>query len=166
MKKVIETIEKIQIAFGTIFLAIFLLTVVFQVASRYAGFSATWTQDVANYSFIVSVFMGAAAMVHEKKHFAFTSISDMMKDGPAKKILNLIILLLMLAFSIIMVYYGILIAKQFWNYTWENIPQLKKGPVWLCIPVSGGLMILYIIEQIVDDVKCIVNSDYEKKGLR
>ena len=46
MKKAIEWMQKIQIAVGGFFLCIFLLTVVFQMLSRYIGIAATWTEDV------------------------------------------------------------------------------------------------------------------------
>ena len=47
MKKAIEMMQKIQIAIGGFFLCIFLLTVVFQMLSRYFGIAATWTEDVS-----------------------------------------------------------------------------------------------------------------------
>ena len=55
MKKAIEWMQKIQIAVGGFFLCIFLLTVVFQMLSRYIGIAATWTEDVSMYSFIWAV---------------------------------------------------------------------------------------------------------------
>ena len=86
MKKAIDWLQKIQIAVGGFFLCVFLLTVVYQMFSRYLGIAATWTEDVSMYSFIWAVFMGAGAMVYEKRHFAFTSISDMMKNDKIKSI--------------------------------------------------------------------------------
>ena len=56
MKKAIEWMQKIQIAVGGFFLCIFLLTVVFQMLSRYIGIAATWTEDVSMYSFICVYF--------------------------------------------------------------------------------------------------------------
>lgn len=158
MKKAICYLQKAQAVSGAVFLAIFLITVVYQMFSRYLHISSTWTEDVAMYSFIWSVFMGASAMVYEKKHFAFTSFSDMMKDGTGKKILDVIISLLMLIFAILMVYYGIFLTKKFWNYTWPNIPSFKRGPTWLCVPLSGGFMVIYLVDQIIDKIKEIVKG--------
>ena len=107
MKKAIEMLQKIQIAIGGFFLCIFLLTVVYQMLSRYLGIAATWTEDVSMYSFIWAVFMGAGAMVYEKRHFAFTSISDMMKDERKKTVLSIIIAVIMLFFAVLMAYYGL-----------------------------------------------------------
>ena len=83
MKKALALIQKVQIAVAACFLLIFLVTIAFQMFSRFAGIAATWTEDVCTYSFIWAVFMGAGAMVYEKRHFAFTSIMDMMKNQKA-----------------------------------------------------------------------------------
>lgn len=152
MKKAIAMLQKVQIAIGGFFLCIFLLTVVFQMMSRYLGIAATWTEDVSMYSFIWAVFMGAGAMVYEKRHFAFTSISDMMKDEKKKSILAIIISLVMLVFAVLMAYYGFLVTKQFWNYTWVNIPKFKRGPTWLCLPLCGITSTIYLINQIVEEI--------------
>lgn len=158
MKKAIEMLQKIQIAIGGFFLCVFLLTVVFQMMSRYLGIAATWTEDVSMYSFIWAVFMGAGAMVYEKRHFAFTSISDMMKDPVKKSILSIIISLIMLIFAVLMAKYGFQVTKQFWNYTWVNIPSFKRGPTWLCLPLCGITSAIYLINQIVEDINTIVKG--------
>lgn len=152
MKKVIDMMQKIQIAIGGFFLMIFLFTVVFQMLSRYAGIAATWTEDVSMYSFIWAVFMGAAAMVYENRHFAFTSISDMMKNEKAKSVLAIIIYAVMFVFAVLMVYYGYKVAKQFWNYTWINIPSFKRGPTWLCLPICGLTSCIYLIQLTIDEI--------------
>ncbi|MFA9378440.1 MAG: TRAP transporter small permease [Lachnotalea sp.] len=160
MKKAVELLQKIQLTIGTIFLVIFLLTVVFQVSSRYLGIVATWTEEVSMYSFIWAVFMGAAAMVYEKKHFAFTSLSDVLKSKKIKRILSVVISIIMLTFAILMLKYGIDITKKFWNYTWVSIPEMKKGFSWLCLPICGGTSVIYLIYLIFDDVQHIKKGDY------
>lgn len=153
MKKAIETLQKFQIALGGLFLFIFLVTVVWQMLARYMGIAATWTEDVSMYSFIWSVFMGAAAMVYEKRHFAFTSLADMLKSENAKSVLSIIISIISLIFMLLMVYYGAKLTKQFWNYTWVNIPSFKRGPTWLCLPICGVTSSIYLISNIVDEIK-------------
>lgn len=110
------------------------------------------------YSFIWAVFMGAGAMVYEKRHFAFTSISDMMKDPVKKSILSIIISLIMLFFAVLMANYGIKVTKQFWNYTWVNIPSLKRGPTWLCLPLCGITSAIYLISHIIEDIGTIMKG--------
>ena len=158
MKKAISKLQQIQIEVGGFFLMIFLLTVVFQMLFRYAGIAATWTEDVSMYSFIWAVFMGGGAMVLEKKHFAFTSISDMMKNERMKSVLSIIISAIMLIFAALMVYYGIKLTKQFWNYTWVNISSFKRGPTWLCLPICGATSCIYLVELIMEDVNVLMKG--------
>lgn len=155
MKKALDTLQRIQIGIGAIMLAIFLFAVVIQMASRYLGLVATWTEDVSMYSFIWAAFMGAGAMVHEKKHFAFTSISDSIKNPRAKAALEIVIAIVMLTFSVLMLVYGIQITKQFWNYKWTSIPSFNRGPVWMCVPLCGGTSAIYLLGQLADSIHTI-----------
>ncbi len=161
MGKIIAGLQKVQILLGGIFLLIFLLTVVTQMFTRYVGIVATWTEDVEMYSFIWAVFMGASAMVYEKKHFAFTALNDALKNNQkGKKILSLIISVIMLFFCILMAYYGVKLTKQFWNYTWVNIPKFKRGVTWLCLPIAGVTSAIYLVESIVKDSLCLIRKNY------
>lgn len=133
-------------------------SVVIQMGCRYAGIAAIWTEDVSMYAFIWAAFMGAAAMVYEKQHFAFTSVSDKLTNEKLKKILGIVIALIMLVVSILMFYYGFRVTIQFWNYRWVSIPDFKRGPTWLCIPVCGATSALYLIGQIAEDVKDLLKK--------
>lgn len=152
MKKIIDTMQKIQIAIGAIFLFIFLVAVVIQMICRYAGIPAMWTEDVSMYSFIWAVFMGAGAMVHADAHFAFTSVSDAIKSKKAKILLHMFISAVMLVFAVLMVKYGVQVTKQFWNYKWINIPQLNRGPTWMCLPLCGLTSSIYLVWHIIEDI--------------
>ncbi|MDR2797951.1 MAG: TRAP transporter small permease subunit [Treponema sp.] len=159
MKKAIEILQKIQIVTGGIFLAIFLVAVLIQIFSRYLEITVTWTEDVTSYAFIWAVFMGASAMVFERRHFAFTSLSDRLNSPLKKLLLSLVISFIILIFSFCMVYYGIKIAIQFWNYHWINIVVLKRGPVWLCLPVAGGASVIYCVYHMVNDIGIYKKGD-------
>ena len=148
INKALGVLQKVQTAAGGVFLTIFLFTVVFQILSRYLGIVATWTEEVSMYSFIWATFLGAGAMVYEDRHFAFTSVSDMLKNQRAKTILSIFIKVIMLVFSVLMLYYGVLVTKQFWNYKWTTLPQFSRGPVWLCMPLYGATATLYLLGQL------------------
>jgi TRAP-type C4-dicarboxylate transport system permease small subunit len=159
IKKIVSALQKLQIAVGALCLTVFLAAVLIQIFSRYLGIAVTWTEDVSLYSFIWAVFMGASAMVFEGKHFAFTSLSDNIKSPAIKRGLSILISVIILIFAVLMLYYGTLITRQFWNYRWVTIPAFKRGPVWLCLPLAGGTMSLYALYHIVSDV-----IGFKKKG--
>lgn len=158
MKKAIAMLQKTQIALGGFFLLVFLVTVVYQMFSRYMGIAATWTEDVSMYSFIWAVFMGAGAMVYEKRHFAFTSISDVLKNERIKCVIAIIIAVIMLFFAVLMAYYGYKVTKQFWNYTWVNVPAFKRGPTWLCLPICGVTSAIYLINEIIEEIGNLIKG--------
>lgn len=158
MKKATQSLKNIQLAVGTVFLTIFFITVVVQMITRYASISATWTEEIAMYSFIWSVFLGGSAMVADRKHFAFTSFSDNLKNPKYKSIIQIIISASILFFAVLMVYYGAKTTIQFWNSNWVNLPSLKRGPVWACIPVSGVFMVIYSIANITEDFQVFLKG--------
>ena len=159
MKKAIDAMQKIQIAIGGLFLVVFLSVVVYQIVCRYLGVAAMWTEDVTMYSFIWAVFMGAGAMVHSDAHFAFTSVLDSIKSEKKKAMLRIFIKLVVLAFCVLMVIYGYMAAKQFWNFRWINIPAMKRGPTWLCLPICGATASVYLIYGIYEQIKIIKKGD-------
>ncbi|ETP72375.1 TRAP-type transport system, small permease component [Lachnospiraceae bacterium JC7] len=161
MKKFLDTMQKVQIAVGGFFLFVFLLTVVLQMACRYLGIAAMWTEDVSMYSFIWAVFMGAGAMVHSDAHFAFTSLTEAIKNPKLKIALHIFISCVMLIFVVLMVYYGTLATKQFWNYKWINIPKFNRGPTWMCLPICGCTASIYLIGHIIEDLKKIKKGDID-----
>lgn len=159
MRKAVDLLQKLQLLIGTIFLTIFLITVVLQVSSRYLGIATTWTEEVAMYSFIWAVFMGASAMVYEKRHFAFTSLADLLKNEKIKSILSMLISIVMLIFAVLMVKYGVEVTKQFWNYKWISLPKLTRGLTWICLPISGATSTIYLVYLIIEDLRYILKGD-------
>ncbi|MBR1671825.1 MAG: TRAP transporter small permease subunit [Fretibacterium sp.] len=158
MKKAIDAMQRVQIAVGGLLLLIFLTTVVYQIACRYLGIAAMWTEDVSMYSFIWAVFMGAGAMVHSDAHFAFTSVLDAIQSERKKAVLRIFIKIVVLVFCVLMVIYGYKAAKQFWNFRWINIPAMKRGPTWLCIPICGATASVYLIYGIFEQIKLLIKG--------
>lgn len=152
IRKIISTLQRLQVVAGTICLFIFLVAVLIQIFSRYLGIAVTWTEDVSLYAFIWAVFMGASAMVFEGKHFAFTSLSDNIKSPALKRGISILISVFILVFAVLILFYGMRITRQFWNYRWVTIPAFKRGPVWLCLPIAGGMMTVYALYHIVCDM--------------
>ena len=150
MKSFVDKLQSAQVGLGGIFLVIFLIAVVMQMACRYLGITAMWTSEVAQYSFIWAVFTGAGAMVHSKAHFAFASLQDGIKSERAKTILQIVIDIIMLVFAVLMIVYGFIAAKQFWNYKWISLPSVNRGPTWLCIPFCGITSTIYLLYSIYE----------------
>jgi TRAP-type C4-dicarboxylate transport system permease small subunit len=158
---ILKWIERFQLTMGLICLSIFIGAILIQVFSRYLSISVIWSEEVANFSFIWSVFMGASVMYRHNEHFRFTSFLNSL-PGKKKTYLNMIINLILLMFNLAMLYYGFLTVQYFWNYTWVTIPALKMGYVWLCVPVAMIGMTLYTIERLIADIKSL--KEVQRRG--
>ena len=152
MKNLVKWIKNIQLIIGSLSITIFFIAIIVQVFARYTGFTVMWTGEVSRYSFIWFVFMGAGVMSFENRHFAFDSL---LLRLPAKKqiIAKLFISLVILIFSVAILYYGIIITNKFWNYQWINLPGIKMGYTWLCVPLLGLANIFYCIGNMYELVK-------------
>ena len=152
MRKTIAALVAVQEVFGTFLLGVFFLSIVAQISARYLGIPLLWTEEVANYSFVWAVFMGAAAMVYHRAHFSVTFFRDRFK-GRSGALYGALVSLVLLLFTSAMFYYGLAVAHAFWNYNWITLPWMKMGYTWLCLPIAGATMSLYNLLHIVDDAR-------------
>lgn len=137
---------------GVITLSIFFIAIIIQIVSRHMGVAIIWTEEVANYSFIWSIFMGAAVMVNQREHFSFDFLTIKLK-GRKKTVLVLIIDTIVLLFALAILYYGIEAAQTFWNYNWVAIPEMKMGYVWISLPIMGFTMAIYTLSHLFNGFK-------------
>lgn len=151
LKRIVQKTLLAQEMMGTALLAIFFIAILIQIAARYAGIPLLWTEELANYSFIWAVFMGASAMVYHRAHFCFTFFKDRF-TGKKAAMYDLFVSLAMLCFTVPILYYGIIIVKEFWDYNWISLPWAKMGYTWLCVPITGFTMTLYTSWQIGEDI--------------
>ena len=143
---------------GSVTLTIFFLAVLAQMFCRYLGVVALWTEEVSTYSFIFTVFLGAAALVRENKHFAFTAIADGIKSPVVKKIISIMIHVIVLVFAYYMLVYGKQLMQKFWNYKWVSLPAMKRGYTWMCMPISAVSMMAFSVESIIKEVYAMLKG--------
>ncbi|WP_319372070.1 TRAP transporter small permease subunit [uncultured Ilyobacter sp.] len=159
--KLSKEIQKIQLGVGVACISIFFIAIVIQVFCRYAGIMVTWTGEVSEYAFTWAVFMGAGVMAYENQHFAFTSVLDKL-NGKNKIILKIFISIMVLLFSVAILYYGVIITKKFWNYKWISLPEVKMGYTWLCVPLLGFTSTVYSIDHIMGHIRELMGKEATK----
>ena len=156
--KVMDLWAKLLTIIGSLTLTIFFGAVLAQMFCRYLGIMALWTEEVSTYSFIFTVFMGAAALVRENKHFAFTAVSDGIKNEKIKALINLLISVIVLVFAYYMFVYGKQLMQKFWNYKWVSLPTMKRGYTWMCMPISAVSMMAFSVESIIKQIVAMVKG--------
>jgi TRAP-type C4-dicarboxylate transport system permease small subunit len=94
--------------------------------------------------------MGSSIMLRQEGgHFSLTVLKDkLVAKHKSTKSLEIVIASLLLAFSVLVFFYGIQLVIQFKNWRLSSIPSVKQWIVWLCMPVAGFTTSLYSAESL------------------
>ena len=134
---------------------ILVIPVSLQIFSRYTALipSYIWTEEMARFLFIWTIMIGAMIGVRETTHFEVDVWPRMGPRGEA--VGRLLGRLGVLATALVFVTAGI----QFTEFAMNRISELAELPLWLihiAWPITGATWIIFLGEQIVDDVKIIL----------
>ncbi|MDR1379716.1 MAG: TRAP transporter small permease subunit [Synergistaceae bacterium] len=158
MKKCVKIVVRLQEAAGTLLLAVFFAAILAQIMARYMKIPLLWTEELANYSFIWAVFMGASVMVYYKAHFCFTFFKDYFK-GRMAAVYDIFVCAILLTFTVPMFLYGVNVTWTFWNYNWITLPWIRMGYTWLCLPIMGFTMSFYIMALMLEDLQVVLRRN-------
>lgn len=161
MNRFVKALEKVQLTAGVIFLSLFFIIIIIQIATRHLGIPAIWTVELASYSFIWAVFMGASVMVNRREHFSFDLFQRKLK-GKARISLGIFNDLVLILFNGAIFYYGIKVVQNFWDYNWVAIPSMKMGYVWMSIPIMGITMIIYSLSHLLNHIKLLRGKEVQE----
>jgi len=138
--------------------AILVIPVSLQIFSRYTALipSYIWTEELARFLFIWTVMIGAMIGVRDSSHFEVDLLPRLPPRGEA--VARLLGRLGVLAAALVFVWAGI----QFTKFAWNRTSELADLPLWLihvAWPVTGITWIVFLGEQIVDDIRTIFGRD-------
>jgi TRAP-type C4-dicarboxylate transport system permease small subunit len=143
VKKIVDALVKIQLAAAVLCLVAFVTAVILQVATRYIpGFSWLWTEQIANYSFIWSVLMGAAVGVRRKEHFFLSVLTDRLR-GKSAWFDSILVQVLIGLFGVFLLVHGITLTMSFWGWSLTALPQFRQGWFWVALPICGATISIY-----------------------
>ncbi len=109
-------------------------------------FSMGWTDEIVELLFAWMVFIGAAELCRQRKHFIVDLIPNMLAGTRAGHVLDIVIQLLALAFLLVFTYEGALVAIQ----ATDRSPVFEdpKTLWYMSIPISGIIMVGYTIRDL------------------
>jgi len=149
--KALDPLEAVLMVLCGICIAMFTLTVFCDVVTRTIGAPWLWLQQVTTAFFAWGVFIGLAAATRRLDHFYLAEITKRMKGKPRQAI-EIVNRLIVLVVALMIVWFG-----------WKNaildlgsfrMPSLIPLTVYTAIvPISGALIALFVIEQIVNGWK-------------
>lgn len=130
--------------------------ILFTVFSRYlSNFVLSWSEEVPRYLLVWIGFLGAALAVDRKDHIGFDYLFNMLPTR-GRQIVMLVLNLGVALIGWIMLAYGIDFVKQFGEDWMESIPFTN---IWFysALPVSGVLILLFIIRQELEGILSLFN---------
>lgn len=136
----------------TSLLLLFTVVVAYQVFSRYLDVVPRfiWTEEIARYSFIWMLFLGAAIAVRTGSHFTIDLLPNL---GPRmSKAVDIVVALLMLAIALLIFFGGIRFSQIGMNRI-STSSGIRLGYVYMALPISGAAMAVFLLERLVNTLR-------------
>jgi TRAP-type C4-dicarboxylate transport system permease small subunit len=164
MNKLFFALKKILYIVSISAIGLMLVIIFMQVISRYIfGFTFDWTEELARFLFVWVVFIGSALIIGDKGHMAVQLLPERLKGTAAGLVLDVFIRLCSFAFIFILITQGFKMSR---TMMFQSAPALgiPVGIVYSIIPVSGFLMLLYMLKDaiaLLAEWKRIVSTEKE-----
>jgi len=145
MNKTAEIIDKILEWVMVLLMAVLVVDVTWQVATRYLlGAASSYTEEIARFLLIWIGLLGSAYAYRKNLHLAFDYFSDKVK-GVRKKWLGIFIHSMIAIFTLLVLVIG---GSYLVYLTWElnqvsAAIQIKLAYVYSVLPLSGILIMFY-----------------------
>lgn len=167
MKLLARTYEKfcsVELAFGAILLISTVCMLTLAAILRTIGYPINWGLDVALLMFTWSVYIGADTALRDEK-MVHVDIFQQKLSPSAQRYVKIFIYTLILAFLVLLVYYGFYLAYSSRNRTFQGIPFLSYTWATLSIPIPALFMVvttlLKIRELLRKDISTENSSEYK-----
>jgi TRAP-type transport system small permease protein len=110
-----------------------------------------WTEEAARYLQVWMTFIGATVAVKRWSHFQLLLVNDRIPTR-WRRATRIFALCVVMALSVVMIVNGAEITEISWVQT-SPIMGWNFGYLYLVVPVSGALMMVYAIRHLVDALR-------------
>jgi TRAP-type C4-dicarboxylate transport system permease small subunit len=145
MKKTLEAVNAL------ILVAMFVITMASVVFRVVLGVSASWTEELAQYSLIFLAFVGAASVMRDDGHIAITVVLDRM-GRRARRAVLVVNRLLMLPFLAVLTIGAWDNTRMNWTVGLPTAMWMKIGYMYLVVFLSGVIMVFYTLLNLYRDL--------------
>jgi TRAP-type C4-dicarboxylate transport system permease small subunit len=146
MMKNLKFLINIEEIFSCIFFIIMCISVALGVFARFFEIALVWTDELARYTFIWSVLLGTVVAFKHKKHIVIDLVGNFFPKT-LSLIVQILIHVALLALFFTLVIYGWNLTLQTWNVPTTSL-QIPTGLVYLSVPLSSFLLIIYTIKEL------------------
>ena len=149
MRKAYERLIVILQAYSAGLMLVMLGVVLVGVFYRYVVDSAlSWYDEFAGYILVWLTMYGSVVGLARGKHICFeTLVEKLSRRG--QRVVETFSALCVLGFSLVMLVYGWVLVREMAEETSVSIPELKMAWIYSVMPISGALMVLIGVVQIL-----------------
>ena len=166
LQKILGVLDRILTFFEdwTLFIAVIvaLVALFFNVVLRY-GFNYTlaWSEELVREVIIYTTLIGCSAAIKQRKMIKIDASVQLL---PKLKVpLNFFSNIVTLIFSVMMLYYGWLIAVlQYRTHQKTIIMQIPLVYLYIILPLMGATMLIRTIQVIYEDIQALKNKPSEE----
>lgn len=147
----LDVVEQALMILCGVTLTGFTTTTFLDVATRTLGHPWLWLQEVTTTFFVYGIFIGTAAAARRNDHLYLSAITEAMR-GRTRHFFEMFNRLVILGAALCMIVFGYINFLQgFGNFRMPSMTPLAS--LYAAIPLSGLLIALFTIEQMVNGWK-------------
>ena len=163
MEKIRTFLDKtLEVLCSAVFV-VMILTTLYQIFMRTVMNNPnTVTEEFVRFSLVWLSMLAMAYVVGKRSHLAVTLLSDNL-SGPNKRLLEIVIQSLFLVFAALIMVYGGWKAVSVTTGQISPSLSLSMGYVYLSVPVSGFIMFVYSLLNLIQGKVAIENVDESGK---
>lgn len=160
LRKAIDTVLSYACA---IVFALMVIVGTYQVVARYVFNSpSTVSEELLTYSFTWMALLASALVFGKRDHMRMGFIADKLTGTP-KLILEVVIELLVMGLAVsVMLYGGVSIVQLTMTQASASL-GIPMGYIYMIIPISGALIVIYGIMNIIDLCRGVTHEQRDVK---
>src|SRR5579871_3401738 len=146
--RALDPLEAVLMVLCGILLFGFCTTVIFDIVTREIGHPWLWLQEVTSTLFIYAIFTGTAVATRRNDHLYLTAIADTLHGTP-RLVVEVATRVVVLGVALCFIYFGYLnFLRGFSSFRMPSMTPIAS--LYAAIPLSGVLIALFMVEQIVN----------------
>ncbi|HEV8310176.1 MAG TPA: TRAP transporter small permease [Methylomirabilota bacterium] len=153
MRRSLRLVVRLCEWWSVLLLFLMVAIVVVGVFYRYVlDASLAWYDEFASYLLVWLTFYGAVVVSYHRRQISFETLAESL--GPrGRRAVMIVAELLVLAFQVILTYYGWVALDAMAFDIAVSIPWVRMTWIYSVLPISGALMLLISVLQLADLVR-------------
>ena len=146
--RALDAVENVLMWMCGIALIGFSTSVLCDIVTRIVGHPWLWLQEITSTFFVYGIFLGAAVATRRNDHLCLTAAAEAL-HGTNRLIVEILVRLVVLAVALCLVCFGYInFLRGFSSFRMPSMTPIAS--LYGAIPLSGALMALFTIEQLVN----------------